>query len=84
MTRALHELLSGHVAGAIGSNVFVLPVVVLGGYLWLSWLWPSVGLGRLPNLSRIPPAVWTSLVAATVVYGVLRNIPVAPFTALAP
>jgi Protein of unknown function (DUF2752) len=81
-TRALHQLLTGHVATALGSNLFAPLLVVLGGYLWLSWLWPAMRLGRLPNLARIPSPVWTGLVAAVVVYGILRNL--APFAVLAP
>jgi hypothetical protein len=82
MTRALHALLHGDVAAAVSSNLFVPLVVVLGGYLWLSWLWPTLGRGRLPSLGRVPATVWGVLVAAALVYGVLRNLP--PFTALAP
>ena len=32
----------------------------------------------------MPTAVWAGLVALAVVYGVLRNLPIAPFAALAP
>jgi hypothetical protein len=84
MTRALHALLHGEVAAAIGSNVFLPLAVLLCGYLWLSWLWPTVRATRLPSLGRVPAAVWGVLVAAALAYGVLRNLPLAPFSALAP
>jgi hypothetical protein len=84
MTRALHALLHGDITAAMGSNLFLPLAVLLGGYLWLSWLWPSVRGTRLPSLGRVPASVWGVLVAAALAYGVLRNLPVAPFTALAP
>ena len=85
MTRALHALLNGDVFGALASNLFVPLLVVLGGYLWLSWLWPTVRPGRaMPSLGRVPQWVWATLVVATLAYGVLRNVPVAPLSWLAP
>jgi len=82
MTRAVHDLLTGHVDRALSANVCVLPVVALCGYLWLSWFWPTVSGRRLPSVSRVPATVWATLVALLVVFGVLRNL--SPFTALAP
>jgi hypothetical protein len=84
MTRALHALLHGNVGAAISSNLFVPLVLLLGGYLWLWWLWPPLAKRRLHSLGRVPAQVWGVLVSAALAYGVLRNLPVAPFTALAP
>lgn len=75
MTRGLHKLLNGDALGALGSNLFLPMALALGTWLWLSWLWPSVGRGRLPGPSRLAPPVWIGVVVALVVYGVARNLP---------
>jgi hypothetical protein len=82
LTRALHYLLEGDVARALGANLFVLPVLALCGYLWLSWFWPALTGRRLPSLNRVPAAAWAGTVGLLLVFGVLRNL--APFHALAP
>ena len=84
MTRGLHHLLTGDVAGALASNLFLPVVVLLGGWLWLAWLWPSMTGRRLTGLQRVPDGAWVALAALAVIYGVLRNVPLAPFDALAP
>ncbi len=82
MTRALHDLLHGHLVQALGANLFVLPTLALGACLWLSWLWPALGRPRWRGLNRVPAAAWSALVGLALVYGVLRNL--TPFAALAP
>jgi hypothetical protein len=57
---------------------------VLGGWLWLSWLWPTLGGRRLDGLRRVPEWAWIVLAVLAVTFGVLRNVPFAPFDALAP
>jgi uncharacterized protein DUF2752 len=84
MTRALHDLLHGDVRAALGANVFLPVVVALGLALWLGSLWPVLTGRRLDILSRVPSAVWTGLIVLALLYGVLRNLPAAPFNALAP
>jgi hypothetical protein len=84
MTRGLHHLLTGDIPGALGSNLFLPVVVLLGGGLWLSWLWPTLTGRRLDGLRRVPEWSWVALTVLAVAYGVLRNLPMAPFDALAP
>src|SRR5262245_53073593 len=84
MTRALHDLLHGDVRAALGANLFLPVVLTLGLALWLGSLWPALTGRRLDVLSRVPTAVWSGLIVLALVYGVLRNLPAAPFNALAP
>ena len=84
LTRGLHQLLNGHVAAALGYNLF-LPLAIVAAVLgWWSWLrisWDRQPVSLPDWLMR--PLVWGLPIAAGV-YGVLRNIPAAPFNALAP
>ena len=79
-TRAMYPLVHGHPLAAFGENalaVLLLPFLIYELLAVLS--------RRMPVMStRLRPwAVWT-LFAVIVLFGILRNIPVAPFTALAP
>ena len=80
MTRALHSLLHGNVAGALSSNLFLPVVIVVVGWAWLAWAVPSV-----PSITRVVPSwVWTALIGLALVYAVLRNLPVPALQTLAP
>ena len=80
MTRALHSLLHGDVAGALSSNLFLPVVMVAVGWAFLSWVVPSI-----PSITRIVPSrVWTALIGLAVLYAVLRNLPVPALRTLAP
>jgi hypothetical protein len=70
--RATHSLLHGHVADAFRLNpLLVLGLPVLGLAAW-----------RRAWLAR-PWVPWAAL-AALVLFGIARNLPLAPFAALAP
>ena len=72
-TRALHQLVHGNLAGALHFNpltVFAVPVL---GYLVVRG---STSRGR-------PVWLWIGL-AIILTFGVVRNIPAYPFTALVP
>ncbi len=79
-TRALYLLVHGHPVQAMGENalsMLLLPFVLyeLGAALTLGW----------PRLSsQLRPWVLWSLLAVVILFGVLRNLPFAPFTMLAP
>jgi len=96
LTRATHELLQGNLGAALGHNLFVpiaLVGIVLAWWAWFASAWgmrfmpqPVVELVGSPGSSRrrrSDGALW-SLFTLLMLYGVLRNIPVEPFTALAP
>lgn len=72
-TRALHALAHGQVATAFGLNPFLLVVLpALGALL----LWRR-------EMLRKPWVAWT-LAGLVMTFGVLRNVPVHPFTMLSP
>ena len=84
LTRGLYQLLHGHIGAALGYNLFTPVVVVAVVAVWLGWLRVSWGAPpiRIPRRS----ARWLAVTAPALilVYGVLRNLPVAPLRALAP
>jgi hypothetical protein len=84
LTRGMHALLGGHLGAAMSSNLFT-PVAVVA-LVWLLVSWVRVAWDR-PAL-RLPRQLERSLAVAgpviLVAYGALRNIPLAPFRALAP
>jgi hypothetical protein len=84
LTRGVHQLLTGHPLAAMGDNVFVMFAVAAIALSW--WGWLRRGWGRpvpgWPAWGR--RAVSTALPVLLVAYGVARNIPAAPFRALAP
>ena len=72
-TRALHQLLHGHLAPAFRFNPLAISLLPLVGYL-------AVRQGRV---TMKPVWIWT-LFGVIVCFGILRNIPVYPLTLLAP
>jgi hypothetical protein len=72
-TRAFHQLLHGNVAAAFRFNALSMTLLPVAGYLAVR--------GDVSTLK--PTWIWALLVVI-VTFGVLRNIPVYPFTLLAP
>jgi len=84
LTRGLHALLNGHVGAALSSNVFT-PIAVVG-IVWLLVSWTRVAWDR-PALRLPRRAERWLLIGGPVLlfgFGLLRNIPAAPFRSLAP
>lgn len=81
--RALYQLLHADVVGAIGYNplaVLSLPFII---YSFTTSALRSVRVPA-PGPAFIHPQWIRMLLAGIVVFWVLRNVPVAPFTVLAP
>ena len=72
-TRALHQLLHGNVVSAFRFNPLAISLLPVIGYLFVR---------REEDMLK-PVWIWTFL-GVVVAFGVLRNIPVYPFTLLAP
>jgi hypothetical protein len=72
-TRALHQLLHGHLSAAFGFNPLAISLLPLVGYLAV----------RGEKATLKPAMIWI-LLGMIVMFGVLRNVPVYPLTLLAP
>jgi hypothetical protein len=72
-TRAMHQLLHGNVMAAFRFNRLAISLLPVIGYLAI----------RREEQTMKPVWIWT-LLGVVVAFGVLRNIPVYPFTLLAP
>jgi hypothetical protein len=84
LTRGSFELLHGHVGAALGFNIFTPLVLVAAVIAWGGWLrasWGGSTIHLSPTTTRWLAAALPTLVIA---YGVLRNLPMQPFRALAP
>ena len=65
--RMTHDILHGDVSAAVVDNVFLL----IGTPLLALWLLARWRLGR----TLMPVAAWVTLIAAVVVWTVVRNVP---------
>jgi hypothetical protein len=81
--RCLHALLHGHFAAAVGFNVLTVAAVPFVMWNYAAVIAPVFGRNR-PRPPVVPAWVSRVIVVVMFVFWVLRNIPVAPFTALAP
>ncbi len=80
--RAMHQLLHGHVAAALRFNaLFVMSLPLLG------WYGARIAVGKFQrrpvSLSIRPAWCWIGL-AVMVIFGILRNLPIARAVWLAP
>jgi len=81
--RALHQLLHGNLVAAFLLNPLAVLCLPFVAYALVSGIIRSVGGRGMPTVCLPAPAVWT-LLGAIVVFWVLRNVPVYPFSLLAP
>jgi Protein of unknown function (DUF2752) len=91
LTRGTHDLLTGHIAAALSSNMFT-PFVLLSivatwaGYTRRSFGLPPTHLAVTLGSLRDRTWRWSgpALLIGVLAYGVLRNLPIAPLRTLAP
>ncbi len=84
LTRGVHALLNGHLGQSLSSNVFTPLAVVAIVVAMVSWLRTSWGRSALRLPAGVQRALMVVAPAVVLLYGVLRNIPAAPFPSLAP
>jgi len=81
--RAVHQLLHGNVAAAFGLNPLLVLSLPFLGYLLLFYSVPASR--NRPLRSAIIPAFYIWLILLTIIlFWILRNITLYPFTLLAP
>jgi hypothetical protein len=81
--RGLHQLLHGHLDKAFGFNPLMVLSLPFIGYAYLSYTMMALRGRGLPKFF-VPPVLIKALFWVVVAFGVLRNIPVYPFSLLAP
>ena len=81
MTRMLHALVHGDIAGAASMNVLALLGLPLFAVFVAEQLWATRLLHGPLRRVLFDARLW---IGGALLFGVLRNLPWAPFTALAP
>ena len=81
--RAIHSLLHLNIAGVVHYNFLFLPALILIIYHYLHPLLNRVFKWKLPNIFYLKNTPWIIL-GVVIVFWILRNIPVFPFSVLAP
>ena len=81
--RALHVLLRGDITGAAGYNVLTVLSLPFVAYSIAAGAMREFGL-RAPRPAFVHPRWIWALLAAVIAFWVLRNVPFAAFTVLAP
>ncbi len=83
LTRAFHSLLQGHWIEALDFNLMLPVWVVVFGYVWITLFVLAVRGRSLPMWFSKPGFLITFMIVL-MAFGVVRNIPVWPFTILFP
>ncbi|MBN2636352.1 MAG: DUF2752 domain-containing protein [Prolixibacteraceae bacterium] len=81
--RAIHSLLHFDIAGVVHYNFLFLPAIFLIIYHYLRPVFNRIFDWKLPNIFYFKNTPWIIL-GVVVVFWISRNIPVFPFTELAP
>jgi hypothetical protein len=83
LTRGFHALLHGDLLGALDYNALTPIFAVIFGYLFVSMVLVAYR-GRGLNFSIIKPKYLWGFMCFALVFAVLRNLPVYPFSVLYP
>lgn len=81
--RAVHSLLHLDLAGVVHYNFLFLPAILLIIYHYLHPVLNHIFHWKLPNIFYYKQTPWIIL-GVVVVFWILRNIPVFPFSVMAP
>ena len=81
--RALHMLLRGDIASALGCNILTVLSLPFIAYSYGAGAMRALGLKAPRPVFVHPRWIW-ALLAAIVAFWVLRNVPISPLTILAP
>jgi hypothetical protein len=81
--RGIHQLLHGHPLAALDLNPLMILALPFMLYIFLSYALVAVRGRGLPRVFMPPALIWV-MFWVIIAFWVLRNIPVYPFTVLAP
>jgi hypothetical protein len=81
--RALHQLLHGHLSKAFGLNPLMVLSLPFLGYSFLSYILDGITGKSLPRVFIPAFYIWVFL-WVILLFGILRNISIYPFSLLAP
>ena len=84
LTRGTYQLLHGDLAAALGYNVFTPLALIAIAVVWIAWLRRSWGAPPLRLPEHAGRLLGSALPMLIIAYGVLRNLPLEPLSALAP
>jgi hypothetical protein len=84
LTRGVYQLVHGHLASALSYNLFTPLAVIAIVFGWLCWVRASWGASPIRVPQRVQRWLVFTVPALLLIYGVLRNLPVAPLRSLAP
>lgn len=83
MTRAFHALLHGDIIGAFRFNLFMPVMFFFLAFVFVSLVMLAVR-GRGLDFKVFSPKVTWTIFVLLIMFGVIRNIPVYPFSVLFP
>ena len=81
--RALHQLFHGHLAAAFGLNPLMILSLPFLGYSFLSYCMVGIRGRPLPNVFVPSLVIWIYL-GVVLLFWIIRNISLYPFSLLAP
>ena len=81
--RALHSLLHADIAGALGYNAFAVVALPFIAYSYISGATRAFVRQPLPRVFIPHRWIWT-LLAVIIAFWIIRNLPLHPFSLLAP
>lgn len=83
LTRGFHALFHGDITAALGYNALIPLFLLIFGFFFLAMLLVAVRGRAFPRWSISLGSLW-GLLFLLIGFGILRNIPVYPFTLLFP
>lgn len=83
MTRSFHALLHGDIIGAFRYNLFMPLMFGFLAYVFFSLVLLTLR-GRGLDFKIFSPKIMSTIIVLLVLFGVVRNIPVYPFSLLFP
>ncbi|MEJ7849003.1 MAG: DUF2752 domain-containing protein [Pyrinomonadaceae bacterium] len=83
LTRGFHALFHGDVLTALDHNALIPAFAVVLGFLFLSMV-SVAARGRGFGISMPTPKLLTGALVVLLVFGVIRNLPIYPFSVLYP